>query len=185
MKSYTELVKEIRLLKSEKRMHSYVELLGIITEIMAEHEIKPVVVGGLALEVYTRFGYFINDIDLALKNNSLLKSVLDKLGFVLQGKYLYSEELGAALDIHPLDADRINMEMLTLIKLQSGRQFYVIGMEDLILDRIRLYLENNSLYDLGWAMRVYKIYRGDIKMDYLLEKARENSDEAVYTIGKW
>lgn len=185
MKSYADLKKEINMLKNKKRLSSYVELVGIINEIMGEHQIKPVVVGGLALEIYTRYGYFINDLDIVLKNNGLLKSVLDKLGLTAQGKYWYCSELAVGLDIHPLNTSRINMDMLTLIKLTSGRQLYVVGMEDLILDRIRIYYGNGSGYDLGWAMRIYKIYRGDINMDYLMEKASEISEQAVYTISKW
>ena len=184
MKSYVDLKKEISKLAVKKKVAACVELVGVFTEMMAEHKIKPIIVGGLAVEIYTRCGYFIDDIDIMVKNSGLLKSVLDKLGFDMLGKHWYSEEIDVGLDIFNVDP-QISLERISHIKLSSGREIYVLGMEDIILDRLRSYYKHNSNHDYEWAFRIYKIHRGILDIDYLLENAASLNDGAVAMISKW
>lgn len=184
MKSYVDLKKDISKLAEKGKLAACVELAGIITEIMAEHKIKPIVIGGLAVEVYTRCGYFIDDIDIMVQNSRLLKSVLDKLGFEVIGEHWHSKEVDVGVEIYSLDP-QISMEHLSHIKLPSGREIYVLGMEDLILDRLNNYYKHNSYHDYEWAYRIYKIHRDLLDIDYLLEKAAKLDEGAVTMISKW
>lgn len=184
MKSYVDLKKDIAKLSVKSKLAACVELVGIFNEIMAEHKIKPIVVGGLAVEVYTRCGYFIDDIDIMVQNSRLLKSVLDKLGFEMVGKHWHSKEVDVGLEIYSLDP-QISQERLSHIKLPSGREMYVIGIEDLILDRLKNYYKHSSHHDYEWAFRIYKIHRDTLDIDYLLEKATGLAEGAVAMISKW
>ncbi len=184
MKNYEELKKEVTRLAARKKVAGSIELVGILTEIMKEHNIKPVLTGGLAVEIYTRCGYYIDDIDIMVQNSGLLKSVLDKLGFDMAGRYWHSMEIGVGIQIFNLDP-QISLERLSHIRLASGRDIYVIGPEDLIIDRLKYYYIYNSYYDYEWAYRIYKIHKGILDIDYLLEKADKLDKKAIKTISKW
>lgn len=184
MKSYIDLKKEITRLAVRKKMAACIEFVGILTEIMAQHKIKPIVIGDLAVEIYTRSGYHIDNIDIMVKNSGLLKSVLDKLGLNMAGKYWYINEIDVGLDVISLDP-MISLERLSQIKLISGRDIYVIGPEDLIIDRLGNYYTSNSISDYEWAYRIYKIHKGILDIDYLLEKSAGLDNGAVTMISKW
>lgn len=184
MKSYVELKKDVSKLAAKKKVAACIELVGIFNEIMAEHKIKPIVAGGLAVEIYTRCGYYIDDIDIMVKNSGLLRSVLDKLGFEMVGNHWHCAEIGVGLEIFNMDP-QISLETISHIKLSSGREIYVMGIEDLILDRLKNYYQYNSNYDYEWAYRIYKIHRGVLDIDYLLEKALSLNGGAVSMISKW
>lgn len=185
MKSYVDLKKEIsKLAVRKKKMAACIEFVGIITEMMSEHKIKPIVTGGLAIEIYTRSGYHIDDIDIMVKNSNLLKSILDKLELVMAGRYWYSEAIDVGVDIFSLDP-KVSLDRLSRIKLISGREIYVIGFEDLIINRLNNYYQFNSVFDYEWAYRIYKIHKGSMDIDYLLEKSAELNDGAVEMISKW
>ena len=184
LKSYVELKKEIHKLSEKSRTAACIELVGIMNEIMAEHKIRPILTGGLAVEIYTRCGYYFEEIDLMVQKGGLLKSVLDKLGFENVSPYWYIKETDAGLEILDVEPE-ISQERLSHIKLNSGREIYVLGFEDLILSRLKCYYQyrNNSDYD--WAYRIYKIHRDDIDIDYLLEKAMNLDKGALPMISKW
>lgn len=184
MKSYVDLKKDVAKLALQGKLAACVELVGIFNEIMAEHKIKPIVIGGLAVEIYTRCGYYIDDIDIMVHNSRLLKSVLDKLGFEMVGKHWHSKEIDVGLEIYNLDT-QISQERLSHIKLPSGREIYVLGIEDLILDRLKNYYKHNSQHDYDWAFRIYKIHRDTLDIDYLLEKAATLHEDAVTMLSKW
>lgn len=184
MKSYIDLKKEISRLAAKKKTAACIEFVGILTEMMAEHKIKPIVTGGLAVEIYTRSGYYIDDIDLMVKNSNLLKSVLDKLGLSMAGKYWFSDEIDVGVEIFGLDP-KISMDRLSRIKLVSGREIFVIGFEDLIINRLNNYYKYNSVFDYEWAFRIYKIHKGSMDIDYLLERSAALNEEAVAMISKW
>lgn len=184
MKNYNELRRDIKKLAAKKRTAACIELAGILTEIMAEHKIQPIVTGGLAVEIYTRCGFYFDDIDIIVTNSGLFKSVLDKLGFSMIGKHWYSEEISAGIETFNMDS-QISMERLSCIKLASQRVIYVIGLEDLIIDRLKYYYQHESTHDYEWAYRIYKLHRDNLDIDYLLEKAARLDSEAVKMISKW
>lgn len=184
MKSYTDLKREIANLALRGRFSAYVELLGVIDEIMAEHKIKPIVVGGMAIEIYTRCGYFVEDIDIMMKNSRLLKSVLDKLGFVERGNHYFIPGIEVGVEILPMDS-AIDLDKISVVRIPSGREIYVIGIEDLVLDRLRIYFAHDSYFDYEWACRIYIIHRGIMDIDYLWERAAKINEKAMDVIKSW
>jgi hypothetical protein len=63
---------------------------GLLTEILAESEIEPILVGGAALEFYTAGGYATKDGDLALPTAPEVDAAFQQLGFERQGPVLGS-----------------------------------------------------------------------------------------------
>ncbi|MET1030618.1 hypothetical protein [Domibacillus tundrae] len=58
------------------------EFAGLLTEYMASHNIKPVVVGGLAVELYTLNHYTTHDIDFISRGwEQFDKLLTEELGF--------------------------------------------------------------------------------------------------------
>lgn len=71
--------------------------------------------------------------------------------------------------------DRINE-----VELKSGRKIFVIGIEDLIMDRIRACIHWESSSDCEWAERLFALHCQDLDLTYLLEQAaREKVREMV------
>ena len=95
----------------------------------------PVLIGGLALSNYAREVYFTADIDLAYVDDDALDAALRQLGFVKKGRYWVHEGLDMAVEapasgLGGEDAPRETIE------IEGGLRCIVIGLEDLIIDRM-------------------------------------------------
>jgi predicted nucleotidyltransferase len=69
------------LLKEENNLKKSLKALAILTELLKERGIKPILVGGRALEFYTLGGYATKDIDLVINGREYAKEALEKMGF--------------------------------------------------------------------------------------------------------
>jgi hypothetical protein len=56
---------------------------------------------------------------------------------------------------------------------------FVIGIEDLLIDRINALAHWRSKEDGEWAERIYQAYKTKIDKDYLLTQAKKNHIEDI------
>lgn len=143
------------------------EFAGLITEYMATQHIKPVVVGGLAVELYTLNHYTTHDIDFISSGWEKFDQLLTKeLGFSRTAREWYHEDLEIAIEI-PASHLEGNEEKVVEIELKSGRSIFVISVEDIIIHRLESVLVSNVLFpedheDYQWAYRMFLLHRDDL-----------------------
>jgi len=134
----------------------------------------PILVGGSAVELYT-FGFYVSgDIDLVTENKEEIKDVLLSTSLFKEvGRILYSEELGIFVDI----PDRVlagSYEKVRTIKIpELEAEIRVIGIEDLIIDRLNACIHWKSQSDCEIARFLFEKYKNELDMDYLKDRAKK------------
>lgn len=103
MGSIEEARKALTRLASKTRYETMIEVAAILTELMEPHGIKPIIVGGLAVEIYTRGQYTTQDIDLVLPRRDVANKILLQLGFTKEGRHWFHPEIDISIEI-PGDA---------------------------------------------------------------------------------
>ena len=151
--------------------------LGLLTKELAKHDIVPILVGGGALEFYTAGGYATTDMDLALPSSSEVRAAFEKLGFRREGRYWHRAdhdllfEAPAPPGLPGEDAPRTETEI-------EGLRVVVIGIEDLLIDRLRAWVHWRSDEDGRWARRLAVLHGERIDWNYVLERAAKVPEEA-------
>ena len=151
--------------------------LGLLTRELAEHDIVPILVGGGALEFYTAGGYATADMDLALPSSKEVGAAFEKLGFKREGRYWYHAdhdllfEAPAPPGLPGENAPRTETEI-------EGLRVVVIGVEDLLIDRLRAWVHWRSDEDGRWAHRLAMLHGERIDWRYVLDRAAKVPEEA-------
>lgn len=160
-KSYQSELLKYRALPKFERM---IQTAALITELLEQENIQPIIVGGLSLEIYTLNQYTTHDLDLIVSGRERCASILTQLGFEKLGKDWVHRELGVSLEM-PDDVLAGDYNKVTKVPV-NGRHIYVIGVEDLILDRLRAAVHWKSLVDREWGYRLLLMY-DDLDLDYI------------------
>jgi len=90
------------------RLDKVMYFTAVLTKELEEYGIRPVLVGGGALEFYTQGSYMTLDIDLVVQGRDQAKKVLEEMGFrrSLGEKSWYSDDLELSVEI-PGDTTRM------------------------------------------------------------------------------
>ncbi|MYD96348.1 MAG: UbiD family decarboxylase [Gammaproteobacteria bacterium] len=151
--------------------------LGLLTKTLAPQGIEPILVGGGALEFYTAGGYATSDIDLAMPSGESVDAAFAELGFRKEGRYWMRADLDllfeapAPAGLPGEDAPRTEIDV-------DGLRVVVIGIEDLLLDRLRAWVHWHSGEDERWARRLALLYADRIDWQYLRERSKGVAEEA-------
>lgn len=185
MSSIEEARQALSRLVSKNRYEAMVETVAIFTELMEPYGIKPVIVGGLAVEIYTRSQYTTQDIDLILARRDLADKIFLQLGFTKEGRHWFHPEIDVSIEI-PGDA-LVDADEKKIIKLHlpSGKHVYVIGIEDIILDRLRACVYWKSTSDCEWGLRMLRVHRDRLDINYLLTAAGKERPPALKKLKEW
>jgi hypothetical protein len=146
-------------------------MTGLITRRLAEKgKPAPVLIGGLALSYYTREVYFTADIDLAYADREALDEVLRELGYVRKGRYWVHTGLDIAVEA---PASRLAGEEAPreTVELEGGLFCVIIGLEDLIIDRMNACKHWKSEIDCEMTELLIARYGSEIDWTYLEKKA--------------
>ena len=151
--------------------------LGMLTKRLAKHGIEPILVGGAALEFYTAGGYATTDVDLAMTASQEVHEAFAALGFEREGRYWHHAELDllfeapAPAGLPGEDSPRTETEV-------DGLRIVVIGIEDLLIDRLRAWVHWRSDEDARWARRLAFLYAERIDWHYVLDRVASVPEEA-------
>jgi len=169
MKDKLERIKQLN-----NRLDKALYFTALLTKELENSGVVPVLVGGGALEFYTQGNYMTLDIDLVVPGRDAIKSVIEMFGFSRSPgeKSWYSEELQLSVEV-PDDTLAGSMERIVAVEVEEGLTVYIIGVEDLIIDRLNAYKWWNSLNDGQWATAVVYIHYDDIDFKYLRQRAGE------------
>jgi hypothetical protein len=174
LQNITKAKEELLKLKDKGKFEKMIEAAAIITEVMEQEKLKPIIVGGLSVEIYTLQEYTTHDIDFVLSGYEKANEILLSLGFEKEGRYWIHPEIGLSIEIpdHVLAGDYDKVTTFPIGK----RKVYVIGIEDIILDRLRAAVNWRSGVDREWGFRLLYTYFPKIDVDYLYANVETPSE---------
>jgi hypothetical protein len=151
-----------------KRQLLMIALLTRLLEMMNKR--TPVIIGGCALSYYSREVYFTSDIDLAYADREALDTALKSIGFEKEGRYWVHEGLKVVVEV-PASALPGQDSPLEVVELGEGLQCSIIGIEDLVIDRLNACKHWKSEIDGEMVELLIRRYRNDLDWSYLEKKA--------------
>jgi len=145
---------------------------AIISEFLQKnHGVDLVVVGGNAVEFYTLGSYSTEDIDVVVSNFGIVEDLLRDLGFEKINRIWYREDLDISVDLtgsqlagNPKRVSRVSIK---------GKTVQVIGLEDIIVDRLNAFIHWKSKQDGFWAQEMIAIHQEDIDWEYLEDRCKK------------
>lgn len=166
---------ELISLKYEPKYTAMLKTAAIITELLDREGIKPIIVGGLSVEIYTQSDYSTRDIDFVSSGFEKISQILFSLGFERKTRHFYHTEIEVAVEIPSSDLAGAYGKV---VKLDVGdkRFVYVISIEDIILDRLRGTIAWNSEDDRIWGFRLLAGNIDRVDREYLFKNC-ENKKE--------
>jgi hypothetical protein len=180
-----DLKKELDLIKDKPKFQKMLDFASILTSFFKQENIKPIVVGGLSVEIYTRNDYTTHDIDFVSSGWHRFDEVLGEIGFTRTEREWYHAEAELAIEV-PDDCLDGDYDKVIELQLPNGRNLYVIGIEDIIIHRLEgiFHQEPENDVDYEWAMRMFLIHKDDnIDMGYLIESAKKT--KTYHILEKW
>jgi len=183
-KTVSAIIQKYRLLLEdyaygENALHDLIHVASIITSTCLDLGIEcPVVVGGLAVETYTNGGYTTTDIDFVTDSMVDIHRVMIRLGFSAKEGYRYycHQRFGDVVEFPspPLNGSK---DKVVLIDLPNGLQYYVIGIEDIIINRLEEFVhwdsKNLKRESATQIISILKAHSDRIDYDYLHEQASQ------------
>lgn len=145
-------------------------LAGLLSDALLEVGGEVIVVGGTALELHTLGGYSTQDLDLVCNAREDLVRLLDAWGFVRSGRHYHDERLDIAVEIP--DSVLNGALARTVEASMDGPVARVIGIEDLLLDRLRAAVHWASPSDRFWARVLLETRGNEIDMEYTQTRAQ-------------
>jgi len=166
-----------RLRKEPDELTRKMLLIGYLTERLEREKPESVyVVGGHAVETYTAGQFRTGDIDIATPDSKAAEAILQQIGFEREGTIWLSKALGFA--VHIVGLSPTNSEKARIIHA-GPYQVRIVGVEDLIIDRLAAAKLWKSQVDLEQAKALWKGFRKQIDLQYLRKRAREEKVEDV------
>lgn len=183
--NYNILVKEIQeILKIEDPVKRRAVFVAMLTEEFKRKGIKePVVVGGMAVEIYTQGSYTTGDIDLK-SDKKTLEETLIEWGFNKKGRVWFNEDLDIYIDWlgSGLEEGIEAEKRINTIVIDENLELKIISIEDLIIDRLKAYKWWKDRDSFMWAKVLCEVKKslGDtLDKNYLKARAVEEKIEDV------
>jgi hypothetical protein len=157
-----------------KEMH----LMGLITPLLDELGADPaVIVGGQAVEFYTSGSYKTADLDLVMTRDDLARELFDRLGFVRNGRFHYVPELDIPIEI---PSSHLAGSKDRIVKIHTPDGYcYVIGVEDLIIDRLQAAEFWDDTRSREWARFLMASHLEQLDLDYMRKYAAQESPKLL------
>ena len=157
--------------KTESPLKKQLFMVAFVTRLLEKMgKPAPVVIGGCALSYYSREVYFTADIDLAYADREALDRVLKNIGFGKEGRYWVHPGLKLAIEA-PASNLAGEEAPVEIVELGGGLRCTIIGIQDLILDRLNVCKRWKSETDCEMAELLVNRYRADPDWLYLERKA--------------
>ena len=155
-----------------------VELAAIVAEHLEQQGIEVVLVGGLAVEIYTHNWYLTKDIDMVNTNYSppkALSSALQELGFHKSGRIYINDSTDITLEFPsgPLAVGDTLISKDGITRVGNG-SIPVIKVEYVVKDRLSAYIHWKDRQSLIQALAIiltHELAPEDFKSFFTAEKA--------------
>ncbi|MBW7650719.1 MULTISPECIES: DUF6036 family nucleotidyltransferase [Anoxybacillus] len=183
MNSIKEAKEKLQFLRTKTSFEKMVQVTAILTKLLEPYRIRPIIVGGLAVEIYTRGDYTTVDIDLIVSDREKAGQLLTQLGFVPSGRHWYHDELFVSVEIPNDMLEDADDDKVIELMLEDGLSVYVIGIEDIILDRLRACVHWKSSSDCEWARRMFLLHKERLHFTYMEHVAEK--DGTIKQLKEW
>lgn len=150
-------------------------LLGYVTSQLEKKKQSVFLVGGQAVETYTAGQFPTGDIDVTTSDSTTMQKVLKRLGFEEIGMIWLNKKLGMAFHIVGYFAP----EKPGTIRV-GPYGVRIVGVEELILDRLSVAKFWNIPADYEKAKVLYDNFKKQIDVDYLQENAKKKKVEDLF-----
>ncbi len=147
-------------------------VLAQLTNRLAQAGIRPILVGGTAVALYTAGSYFTADMDIVASNRRLAAQALQEMGFQPEGRHWVHQEWDIAVEIPDTDLAG-DPKRVVQVELPDGSCVYCIGVEDLLIDRLNAAVHWRSLEDRRWAKELLKLHNRSLDREYLWSRAQQ------------
>ena len=168
------LISQLR--KEQNPLKMKMLLLGYITDRLEKKSQSIFLVGGQAVETYTGGQFLTGDIDITTTDTRSTEKILGSIGFKRIGMIWLNEHLGVA--VHIVDMFPHYLENTRTIKT-GPYNVRVIGIEDLIVDRLSAAKFWKSSGDMEKATVLLANFRNQIDKNYLRKAAKKSNVEDI------
>ncbi len=144
--------------------------LGYLTDRLDRKSQSIYLVGGQAVETYTAGQFTTGDIDITSTDRETTEGILGRMGFKRGGMVWINEALGMAVHIVDMIPNRTEKTRLIRVGPFTVR---VVGIEDLIVDRLAAAKLWKSDRDAEQAEALFNAFVRQIDMKYLRKRAGE------------
>ncbi|MBI5416970.1 helix-turn-helix domain-containing protein [Candidatus Poribacteria bacterium] len=138
---------------------------GLLTKKLSQYKIRPIVVGGNAVEFYTLGGYASEDIDIICSDSKKLNEILKGWEFQKKGRHWFNKKYGLLIE-SPSGSLVGSLEKISEVEIR-GLKVYIIGIEDIIIDRLNAFVHWKSEEDGRWAKQLLFLNEDRIDWDYI------------------
>ncbi|MEQ6388944.1 DUF6036 family nucleotidyltransferase [Bacillaceae bacterium S4-13-58] len=183
MKSIEEAQLKLQDLREKSKFEKMIKTTAILTSLFETEGLKPIIVGGLAVEIYTRNEYTTLDIDLIFSQRHIADKYLKRLGFKTEGRHWFHEDLLISIEIPNDMLEDADEDRIVELELDNNLHVYVIGLEDIILDRLRACVHWKSSSDCEWGKRLFLLHKERLDLEYLKHSAQR--DNTTEILNKW
>jgi len=157
--------------KTESPLKKQLLVVGLLTRLLKRMSKQaPIIIGGCALSYYSREVYFTSDIDLAYADREALDTALKSIGFEKEGRYWVHEGLKVVIEA-PASVLPGEDSPIEVVELGEDLQCSIIGIEDLVIDRLNAFKHWKSEIDGEMVDLLLRRYRKDLDWSYLEKKA--------------
>ncbi|MEM4378985.1 MAG: hypothetical protein QXX85_08400 [Candidatus Nitrosotenuis sp.] len=169
---YKELIKETDTFKRK------ILFLGFLTKTLKQNDIKAVLVGGQAVDLYTAGTFATTDIDLVVDNKIIAEKLLNRFGFGKEANGLWlNKDLVIVIQIisQPYSGDSNKLRKFKI----RDYEIRVAAPEDLIQNRLysAKFWKSNIQRDMEESIALLRIFADSIDNSYLDRLAKENDIE--------
>jgi hypothetical protein len=130
---------------------------------------RPVLVGGLAVEVFSGGNYSTVDIDLVFPDNSQVDALLIPEGFARKGRYWENTDLDLIVEC----PGSVFLHKKDEIELDDGKKFLITSLEEIIIDRLNACVHWQSRSDCEIVEVLLATKVKNIDYEYLKKRAIE------------
>ncbi len=182
-RGWRELVKR---LKQEENFFKRTTLFtGYLFSLLSKENVDAYLVGGTAVSLYTSGQFTTGDIDVTATNAEKTVDLLKQMGFEKTGRIWLNQKLALAVDIVDTFPNSTAKARTILI---DRFQIKVVGVEDLIIDRLvaAKYWRSNPKYDIEQATVLFKAHTDNIDKQYTRQLAKKQQvDDYLQEIEEW
>jgi hypothetical protein len=161
--------------KQQNPLNQKMLVLGYLTDQLEKKKQHVYLVGGQAVETYTAGQFTTGDVDITTSDSKATEKVLVNLGFEQIGMIWLNKRVGMAVQIVGLFPNA-NLEKASTI-LAGPYKVRIIGVEDLIVDRLAHVKFFNVSGDLEKAKVLYTVFKNRIDEEYLRKTAKKRRIE--------
>jgi hypothetical protein len=144
-------------------------VVSLIDRQVQRIEWRAIVIGGLAVEFWTRGAYSTTDIDLYLPHGPAVDDLLAELGFQRQGRHWVIPEHDLFIEApasFPAESEEVYE-----ITLRSGYRVLLLSLEDVLIDRLHQFVSGGHRDVASQALSL--LGAEDLDRERLEERAEE------------